>query len=208
MKRLIKKLISIFGVTTVLLSGCASDSVSEAAVTETDAELSGETVKLKWLADSETSVPKSHIEEANRILESKGYNYEIEFVYYDMDWYNRAITDCYYLEDIAAAIHENKPDIISGTSDSSTLELAEAGLLECLDGYFDTGAGKKLYESYPRDYWQAGIYKGSNYYCPSTYFCPPLDIALVFNPDWVSREEYESFDGSIESLRAMCEEKD
>lgn len=206
-KHLLIKLIGIFGVITILLSGCASGSVSESVQTETDTELTEESIKIKWLADSFIPVPEAYLEEANRVLKDKGYNYEIEFVYYDVEEHYGK-TDYYYLEDISAAIQENKPDIISGTGDLSTLELAEAGLLECLDGYFETGSGKRLYEFYPENYWLAGKYKGNTYYCPTTYYCCPSNLAVEFNPDWVSREEYEAFDGSMESLKAMCEEKE
>lgn len=202
------KLIGVTSIFAMILSGCASGSVSEPGQTETDAQLAGEPVKIKWLADSWTPVPEAYVAEANRVLKSKGYNYELEFVYYDSHLDTRSETERYYLEDISAAIHENQPDIISGTVDLSTLELAEAGLLECLDGYFETGSGKMLYEFYPENYWRSGRYKGSTYYCPGTYYCQTYDAAVVFNPDWVSREEYESFDGSIESLKAMCEGKE
>lgn len=202
------KLIGVTSIFAVILSGCASGSVSGPGQTETDAQLTGESVKIRWLADSWTPVPEAYVAEANRVLKSKGYNYELEFVYYDSHLDTRSETECYYLDDISAAIQEHQPDIISGTLGLSTLELAEEGLLECLDGYFETGSGKMLYEFYPENYWRSGRYKESTYYCPGTYFCQTYEAAVVFNSDWVSREEYESFDGSIESLKAMCEGKE
>ena len=168
---------------------------------DTSSGLNGDPTHLIWTVDISPYITENARREINGFLRRKGINCEIDFVDVELgaeykEWYDKQKKNnsC---PDIMAVAPWNR-----GIYDA--VEFIRAELLP-LNDYLDTVEGQKLLDSYCDVEWKQVSIDGKIYTTPKRTKERTYDLYIYINDHYKDTFE-ESFDGSYESLKLICED--
>jgi len=220
MKTRMKRWIVLFVLSIIAVaSGACSNKKSQTEVyheTEMTSETAMETVTgetseakekpeirtIKFaVPEIEYSVDPDHVRKCNVALLEDGYPYQLSIKKLDYEDYQMILQEGLKKKRIDVAF------LGLGDESNSVYNVISSGMLLNLDDILSTDNGKALYEAFPETLWETVKCNGHYYSIPN---CTAQDqgIYAVFNRDYISDEDIEKWDGSLEGIYEMVKKAD
>lgn len=156
---------------------------------------------VRWIVSDLDTVPQKNIDEVNRLLSERGYDFTLQIV---------AVSDENYVQSVETYLESESADIIWGgftvNETDQIIQLIDDGVLENLDSYFLSENGKTFFEYFDENCWQASRYRDGYYFIPNSAAGTCDEFYIEFNPVYVSKETVTQFDGSLEALQEVQSE--
>lgn len=194
------KIICICILILCFFSGCGKNNIENRTEPET-MDLSSQT-ELVWVAPDLEDC-SSNLEMFNQKLYRDGYKYKLKIVY---------LSSSDYYEELKDYLNENSADIIcagmnNGIDMTSTgLQLIHEGIFEPIDDMFADNPGRELYELFNETIWECNRIDDNIYIVPNSIIGECEEKYIAFNPECVSLDVLNEFDGSFSMLYELYNE--
>lgn len=191
-----RKIVSYFMMICVLLLCFCGCSKKEAETKNDQTEKDDRTV-ITWVVASSAKKYSNNIDYLNTLLKERGCDYKLDVVYERVDDYS---------ENVKKYVESGKTcDII--TLGATTVFNDALNMLqdEYLMDLTDIISNYEVFEKIDEKAWKQTVYNGKNYLIPNMLRWTETDLYIAFNPDYVTKEQVDKYDGTMGMLLDMYE---
>ena len=140
-------------------------------------------------------VDEKNVRKLNAALREDGYDYRLKI---------QQLSTLDYLKNLQGQLKNGTVDVAFGwmssfTDGNDVAKFLASGAVLNLDPILAEGKGKVLYDTFPKNLWEASKFDGKNFVIPRATSVSE-GVFAVFNRDYIPDEEIEQWDGSIEGI--------